>query len=495
MTEPSKDLVVYNSLVRKKEIFTPIDPPFVGIYVCGPTVYGHSHLGHAKTYICFDVIVRYLRHLGYRVRYVQNITDVGHLTEDTEEDKILKQSSLEKIEPMEVVEKYTASYFEDMDELNVRRPDISPRASGHVPEQIELIARLIERQAAYEAKGNVYFAVESFAGYGKLSGRRLEDQKPGARVEVDTDKRHPADFLLWRRAAPEHILKWNSPWGPGYPGWHLECSVMAMRYLGETVDLHGGGLENQFPHHECEIAQSETATQKPFVRYWLHNNMLTVDGQKMGKSLGNFVTLKDAFREHAPSLVRYYMLGSHYRAVLDYSEQALKAASNGLSRLRTAYHLVADRLAKAPAEDSATASVALREAVATAMSQFAEAMNDDFNTPRALASSFDFVSAVNRIVESGSDAECGKEVWAAAKAFFDELLGLEGVLGIDLVGQGGAAASSHEPQLVELLLQIRQEMRTSKNFAMSDKIRDELLEIGIEIKDTKDGTEWKTKAE
>ncbi|HED11348.1 MAG TPA: cysteine--tRNA ligase, partial [Caldithrix abyssi] len=319
------NLTLYNSLSRKKERFEPLHPGFVGIYVCGPTVYGDSHLGHAKSYISFDVIVRYFRYLGYKVRYVQNITDVGHLQSDADEgdDKIQVQARLERLEPMEVVERYTRSYFEDMDALNVLRPDISPRASGHIPEQIEMAETLIKKGFAYEVDGNVYFSVEKYPEYGKLSGRSLDDLKSGTRVNVAGDKKHPADFALWKKADPDHIMKWNSPWGSGYPGWHLECSCMSSKYLGETFDIHGGGMENKFPHHECEIAQSEAANEKPFARYWLHNNMVTVDGVKMGKSLGNFITLKDAFGKNSPMEIRFFILGSHYRSTLDFSEEAL----------------------------------------------------------------------------------------------------------------------------------------------------------------------------
>ncbi|HET6272538.1 MAG TPA: cysteine--tRNA ligase, partial [Bacteroidota bacterium] len=287
-------LRIYNTLTRRKEEFKPLHEGHVNLYVCGPTVYGDSHLGHAKSYISFDVVVRYLRYLGYRVLYVQNITDVGHLLGDANdgEDRLLKQSRLEQKHPMQVAETYTRSFFEDMDALNVLRPDISPRATGHITEQIQIIQQLMQKSLAYEANGSVYFDVQKFPEYGKLSGRRVDEMEAGARVEVKSEKRHPADFALWKKAEPEHIMRWPSPWGDGFPGWHVECSAMSMKYLGESFDIHGGGLENQFPHHECEIAQSEGATGKPFVKYWLHNNMVTVNGQKMGKSLGNFTTLK-----------------------------------------------------------------------------------------------------------------------------------------------------------------------------------------------------------
>ncbi|MHC4592127.1 MAG: cysteine--tRNA ligase, partial [Planctomycetota bacterium] len=295
-------LKVHNSLGRELQEFRPLREGLVTIYVCGPTVYGHSHIGHAKSYVSFDAIVRYLRYLGYRVRYVQNITDVGHLTDDADmgEDKIGVRAREMGVEPMEVAETFTRSYFEDMDALEVLRPDISPRASGHIPEQIEFVQRLLENGHAYEVNGSVYFDVGSFPEYGKLSGRSPDEMIEGERVEASSEKRAPADFALWKRADAGHIMRWNSPWGEGFPGWHIECSIMAMKYLGETVDIHGGGIENMFPHHEDEVAQTEAATGKRFIRYWLHNGMVTVNGQKMGKSLGNFITLKDAFAGRPP---------------------------------------------------------------------------------------------------------------------------------------------------------------------------------------------------
>ena len=308
-------LKVFNTLTRTKEDFVPLRPGRVGMYVCGPTVYGHSHLGHAKSYISFDVILRFLRHSGYTVLYVQNITDVGHLTDDADEgeDKLAKQSRLEFVHPMQVAETYTRSYFEDMDALNIVRADIAPRASGHITEQLSMILRLVESGFAYEVDGSVYFDVTRFRDYGKLSGRRIDEQEAGARVEINPAKKHPGDFALWKKAEKGHIMRWPSPWGEGFPGWHIECSAMSMKYLGESFDIHGGGLENQFPHHECEIAQSEAYSGKPYVKYWLHNNMVTVDGRKMGKSLGNFLTLKDAFKKWQPEVIRFFVQRSRAR--------------------------------------------------------------------------------------------------------------------------------------------------------------------------------------
>ncbi|HED31556.1 MAG TPA: cysteine--tRNA ligase, partial [Prosthecochloris aestuarii] len=330
-------LRIYNSLTRSKEIFEPLNPDMVTMYVCGPTVYGHAHLGHAKSYVSFDVVVRWLRHLGYRVKYIQNITDVGHLTDDADEgeDKIARQARKEQTDPMEIAQFYTRSFYEDMDRLGVERPNIAPTATGHIPDQIQLIATLLEKGHAYEVNGNVYFSVASFPGYGKLSGRTTgEARQPGRRVESRSEKRDPADFALWKKAEPGHLMKWSSPWSEGYPGWHAECSAMAMKYLGQTIDIHGGGMENKFPHHECEIAQSEAATGRPYVRYWMHNNMVTANGTKMGKSLGNFINLKDIFEQFSPSVIRFFILQSHYRSPLDFSEQAIEASKSGLEKLR-----------------------------------------------------------------------------------------------------------------------------------------------------------------
>ena len=349
-------LTVYNTLSRQKEAFVPLAPGRVNMYVCGPTVYDHAHLGHAKTYVNFDMIVRYLRLAGNRVRYVQNITDVGHIL-DSGEDRILKGAARERIEPMEVAERYARSYFEDMAALGVLPPDISPRASGHVPEQIEMIKVLLAKENAYEVNGSVYFDVRSYPEYGKLSGRRVEEQEEGARVVVREEKRSAEDFALWKRAEPEHILRWLSPWGWGYPGWHIECSAMSTKYLGETFDMHGGGIDNIFPHNECEIAQSEAATGKPFARYWLLGGSLTVDGVKMSKSLGNFVTIKDALKRYKPEALRFFILSAHYRNPIDYSAAALESASKGWERLVAPALAARERRRTAPANDSGLAEM------------------------------------------------------------------------------------------------------------------------------------------
>ena len=477
-------LRVYNTLTRTKEEFVPFDPPHVGMYVCGPTVYGHSHLGHAKSYVSFDVIVRHLRHSGYKVLYVQNVTDVGHLSDDADmgEDKVEKQSRLDRVHPMQLAETYTRSYFEDMDALGVLRPDISPRATGHITEQIELIRRLMEAGHAYESNGSVYFDIGSFAAYGRLSGRTVEEMSSGVRIEVRSEKRHPADFALWKRAEAGHIMRWPSPWGEGFPGWHIECSAMSMKYLGESIDIHGGGLENQFPHHESEIAQSEAATRKPFIKYWLHNNMVTVDGKKMGKSLGNFVTLKDAFTMWDPRVVRLFILQSHYRSPLDFSKAAVDGAGKGLEKVDAAIlrlrAMVRDGV---PGNDASTMDL---EAYRSA---FVEAMDDDFNTPRAVAVVFDVLREMNTMLGKCRPSAAALreiDVWISVYA--------GAVLGID-PGADVKAASSEDvvPRLMDLFIGLRQEIRQQKLWPLADRIRDGLAALGITLEDGKDGTTWK----
>jgi cysteinyl-tRNA synthetase len=479
-------LTLYNTLTRRKEEFTPIHEGSVRIYVCGPTVYGHSHLGHAKSYVSFDVIVRYLRYRGYKVLYVQNITDVGHLTDDADEgeDKLEKQSRLDRVHPMELAEKYTRSYYEDMDALDVLRPDIAPRATGHIIEQIEMVKRLLNAGLAYEVKGSVYFDVSRFAGYGKLSGRSVDDLNAGARVEVNADKRHPADFALWKNAEPGHIMHWPSPWGEGFPGWHIECSAMSMKYLGESFDIHGGGLENQFPHHECEIAQSEGATGKPFVKYWLHNNMVTVESRKMGKSLGNFITLKDAFARWRPQVIRFFILQSHYRSTLDISNDAVESAAKGFEKLSNALRNLRET-ARAGSLTGTPIPIDLKNY----RRAFLEAMDDDFNTPQAIAVLFDLVRDVNQDLaqNSGFSGASLQEVIG----FFEELGG--GVLGLSLGEEpvAGATEGKSEEQLMDLIIAVRAEVRLQKLWVLSDKIRDGLAKIGIALEDKKEGTSWR----
>jgi cysteinyl-tRNA synthetase len=476
-------LTVYNSLVRKLEPFQPIAEGRVHMYVCGPTVYASTHIGHAKTYVSFDVIVRYLRYTGYRVRYVQNITDVGHLL-DSGEDRILKGARRERVEPMELVERYAREYFEAMDALGVVRPDISPRASGHIPEQIEWIKRLLENGHAYEVGGSVYFDVRSFPDYGKLSGRRLEEQEEGARVEARQEKRNPEDFALWKKAEPEHILHWPSPWGWGFPGWHIECSVMSTKYLGETFDIHGGGVDNIFPHNECEIAQAEAATGKPFARYWLLTGSLTLDGVKMSKSLNNIVPMKDALAEFHPGAIRFFILSGNYRSTLDYSEEAMKGASRGWERLIGPYRALQQRLAASESKDSPQSSAA-SELVEDVRRRFRQAMDEDFNAPAAVAALFDFTREVNTAL--GSEKGPGRKDLEVFAGLYRELAGdVLGLLPRRESGSGGIESS-----LIRLLVDLRNEARARKDWTFSDSIRDRLDGIGVVLEDGKDGTTWK----
>jgi len=476
-------LEIYNTLSRRKERFTPLHKGLVGIYVCGPTVYDHPHIGHAKSYVSFDVVVRYLRYLGYKVRYVQNITDVGHLL-DTGEDRVLRKARLEKLEPMELVEKYTRSYFEDMDALNLIRPDISPRASGHIPEQIELVKALLEKGYAYEADGSVYFEVARFPEYGKLSGRRIEELLEGVRIEVSPEKKHPADFALWKRAEPEHILRWPSPWGWGYPGWHLECSVMSTKYLGQPFDIHGGGVDNIFPHHECEIAQSEAAHGVQFVRYWMHNNMVTVEGAKMSKSLGNAIYLKDLFKRYNPLVVRFFILGSHYRSPLDFSDKALSAAEKGLERLWNTAREVRERI---PFAESGPIPQEVDETIRARKAEFLEAMNDDFNTAQALGVLFEFSKSVNTWL-AGEEA-LSREALTSVDGFYRELGNT--ILGIIPDEFPQEIRGGLEVPLIQLLVELRQEFRQAREWEKADRIRDRLRELGIILEDTPQGTKWR----
>jgi cysteinyl-tRNA synthetase len=474
-------MLIYNTLTRIKEEFKPITEGRLRIYVCGPTVYDYSHIGHAKTYVAFDTIVRYLRWRGNSVRYVQNITDVGHLL-DSGEDRILKGAARERVEPMEIVEKYTRAYFEDMDALGVQRPDISPRASAHVPEQIEMIQTLIKNECAYESNGSVYFDVTSHKDYGKLSGRRIEELEEGTREDVREEKRHPLDFALWKKAAPEHILRWNSPWGVGFPGWHIECSAMSSKYLGETFDIHGGGIDNIFPHNECEIAQSEAANGKPFANYWLLTGSLTIDGVKMSKSLGNFVTIKDVLQKYRPHAVRFFVLSGHYRSPIDFSDEALEAASKGWERL-TAPALAVKQKLKSPA-NAGEADSGIVKAIGDARTNFISAMDDDFNTPIALASLFDFNKVINTLLNSGETITRG--TLEAIDAYYNETGA--GVLGVIPDQISSAVNAEREAGLIQLLIEQRAAARARKDFAASDSIRNRLAELGITLEDGKDGT-------
>ena len=495
-------LQLYNSLTRRLEEFKPINKDRVGIYVCGPTVYGHAHLGHAKSYVSFDILVRYMRYLGYNVTYVQNITDVGHLTDDADqgEDKIAKAAAKVHKHPMELAELYTRSFFEDMDKLNCVRPDISPRASGHIVEQIELVKTLIAKGYAYEANGSVYFDVSKFAEYGKLSGRNVEDMIAGARVEVSQEKRNPADFALWKKAEANHIMQWPSPWGQGFPGWHLECSVMSTKYLGQPFDIHGGGLENQFPHHECEIAQAEAATGKQFVKYWLHNNMVTVDGQKMGKSLGNFITLKDAFtgnnprltRAYEPLAIRQFILSSHYRSPLDFSDEALHAAQSGYDRITETVKILRKRIDSAPDRmiDTNTPKE-VANYLKTITEDFEKAMNDDLNTSVALSVIFRLVDITRATL---IDPTLDKNTLKAIDEKFSQLGGK--VLGIvkDKYEEQGGGNEVAFDKLVSILIEQRKAAKAKMDFVTGDMIRMKLAEINVVLEDKPGGiTTWRMK--
>ncbi|OGC03292.1 cysteine--tRNA ligase [candidate division KSB1 bacterium RBG_16_48_16] len=475
-------LTIYNSLSRKKEIFKPLNEGRVLMYVCGPTVYDYPHIGHAKSYISFDVIVRYFRYLNYTVRYVQNITDVGHLL-DSGEDRILKGAKREKLEPMELVERYTWAYFDAMDALNVVRPDISPRATGHVPEQVAFVRELIRKGYAYEMNGSVYFDVTRWESYGKLSGRKVEDQQAGARVDVNEEKRNPADFALWKKAEPEHVMQWDSPWGRGYPGWHIECSAMSMKYLGTTFDIHGGGIENQFPHHECEIAQSEALTGKPFANYWMHNNMVLVNGVKMSKSLGNFTTISDALQKYSGEQIRFFILQTHYRSPVDFSDDAMDAASQGLDRLLSNYWNLKSLLQQAPEGE---ANPRTEELTSLFREKFEEQMNDDFNTPAAIAQVFEYFRRVNKFITS-ENAVSRSSIQSLIQPLDDYL---DRVLGI--VPYKKPQDISAGP-FIDLLISVRNELRRKKEWQLSDFIRDKLIEQNIELEDGKEETKWRVR--
>ncbi len=481
---------IFNVLGREKQPFSPIQEGRVGMYVCGPTVYEHSHLGHAKTYVSFDVVARYLRYRGCDLLYVQNITDVGHLRAN-EEDRVLARAAQLNAKPMQVVETYTRSYFEDMDALGVRRPDISPRASGHVPEQIEMIATLIAEGHAYEVDGNVYFDVLSDADYGKLSNRRVEEQQDESRDLVGGDKRHPADFALWKKAEPEHILRWNSPWGVGFPGWHIECSAMAKKYLGANFDIHGGGIDNIYPHNENEIAQSECANHVAFANYWMLTGSLNVldpdEGipVKMSKSLGNYVTIKDALDEYRPQELRYFILTSHYSNPVLYSEDSLASAKSGWERLTNALRLVRQQLNSAPDNDAGNAFLARLD---EAKADFRTVMDDDFNSPRGIAVLQDLTRDVNTLLNS--DSEVGVATLAEINATYVALGG--DVLGLAPTADAAESGDGQrEAALIEMLIDMRAQARASRDYARSDEIRDQLAGLGIVLEDRADGTIWK----
>ena len=487
-----RDLFLTNTLSKKKELFVPINKGRVGMYVCGPTVYGDAHLGHARPGVTYDVLSKLLRHLGYKVRYVRNITDVGHLEHDADEgeDKIAKKAKLEQLEPMEVVQQYTFRYHEAMRMLNVAPPSIEPRASGHIVEQIEAVKKIVDAGYAYESNGSIYFDVRKYNDehhYGVLSGRNLDDTLEGTRsLDGQSDKRAPFDFALWKKAEPEHIMHWPSPWSEGFPGWHLECSTMSEKYLGEEFDIHGGGMDLMFPHHECELAQNVASRGTGGVHYWMHNNMITINGQKMGKSLGNFITLDELFngthrlleQAYSPMTIRFFILQAHYRSTLDFSNEALQAAEKGLKRMLQA--------AKDARKLQPTAGAASVPEVNKLKEQIYDALLDDLNTPNALSYMFEVV----RIVNGAKDKSIvlNEEDCAVVKALFDDIV--FGVLGL-VEEQSDSASTKVISGLMDMVMDIRKTAKAEKNWAVSDKIRDELKAIGIQVKDTKDGGyEW-----
>ena len=482
-------LVIYNTLSRKKEVFEPLHAPFVGMYVCGPTVYGDAHLGHARPAITFDLVFRYLQHLGYKVRYVRNITDVGHLEHDADEgeDKIAKKARLEKLEPMEVAQYYTDRYHVAMDALNVKRPSIEPRASGHIIEQIEVVEKLIEAGYAYVSNGSVYFDVRKYndatGRYGCLSGRVIDELLSTTReLDGQSEKYNTADFALWKNASPEHIMRWNSPWGVGFPGWHTECTAMGTKYLGETFDIHGGGMDLLFPHHESEIAQQTGITGHGPCKYWMHNNMITINGQKMGKSLGNFITLSEFFegshqmleKAYSPMTIRFFILQAHYRSTVDFSNEALQAAEKGFGRLMQAYKTL-QKL-----QPSKASSVNVSEY----KQRCYDAMNDDLNSPILIAHLFDITKVINSVNDK-------KET--LIQADIDELKSIFDTFVFDILGLKDEQSSDNTALLdglISMILDVRQQAKSQKDWTTSDRIRDDLQKLGVSIKDGKDGATW-----
>ncbi len=488
---PTQEIFLYNSLTRKKEKFISLVPGYVGIYQCGPTVYGPPHLGHSRPAIVFDVMFRYFLHIGYRVRYVRNITDVGHLENDADEgeDKIAKKARIEKLEPMEIAQLYTNSYHDAIAKLNTLQPNIEPSATGHIIEQIAMIEKIMKNGFAYVSKGSVYFDVIKYNQshhYGKLSGRILEDLIAGAgnerrELEGQEEKRNAVDFALWKKASPEHIMHWPSPWSEGFPGWHIECSAMSGKYLGETFDIHVGGMDLLFPHHECEIAQSVGATGKEPVRYWVHNNMITINGQKMGKSLGNFINLDELFngthklleQSYSPMTIRFFILQAHYRSTLDFSNEGLKAAEKGFKKMQNAGILL----------EKIKSSAASTSDIQALYNSCYEAMNDDLNTAIVIAHLFEAVRIINS-VNAGTETISEKDLILLKKLFkefTEDILGLKNE-------ESGSGDEVNE--LMNLIITLRNEAKNKKDFATSDKIRDQLSTIGFKIKDEKDGTSW-----
>lgn len=487
----ARDLLLYNTLSRTKELFKPIHEGMVGMYVCGPTVYGDAHLGHARPGITYDILYRLFKHLGYKVRYVRNITDVGHLENDADEgeDKIAKKARLEQLEPMEVVQFYTLRYHDAMRRLGTLPPTIEPRASGHIIEQIALVQKILDAGYAYESNGSIYFDVQKYNkehGYGVLSGRTIEEMYANTReLDGQSDKRASYDFALWKKASPEHIMHWPSPWSEGFPGWHLECSAMSEKYLGREFDIHGGGMDLMFPHHECELAQNTASRGTGGVHYWIHNNMITINGKKMGKSYGNFITLDQLFtgthplleQAYSPMTIRFFILQAHYRSTLDFSNEALKAAEKGLRRMMQA--------AKDVKSLPVTAGAPAVSEIAELKEKIYDALLDDMNTPIALSNLFDAVKVINNVKDKA--VKINAEDKAILEGLFTDIV--TDVLGL-VEEQSDSASTRIIDGLMNMIIDIRANAKANKDWATSDKIRDELKAAGIQLKDTKDGCEW-----
>lgn len=491
-----QNLIIYNTLTRQKELFKPLHAPNVGMYVCGPTVYGDPHLGHARPAITFDILFRYLKHFGYKVRYVRNITDVGHLEHDADEgdDKIEKKARLEQLEPMEIAQYYTNRYHAAMEALNVLPPSIEPHATGHIIEQEELVKEILKNGYAYESNGSIYFDVEKYDKehkYGILSGRNLTDMINNSReLQGVGEKKNQVDFALWKKAQPEHIMRWPSPWSVGFPGWHCECTAMGRKYLGSHFDIHGGGMDLIFPHHECEIAQAVASQGDQMVHYWMHNNMITINGQKMGKSLGNFITLEQFFtgnhasltQAYTPMTIRFFILSAHYRGTVDFSNEALEAAQKGYERLMNAF----DDLDRVPVSSHCDAET--DKFVKTFRQRCYEAMNDDLQTPLVISYLFEACHLINTLLDHKAEicADCLKELGDAMKLFAFDLLGLK-----NEKGDNNVAREEAYGKVVDMVLDLRAKAKADKDWTTSDKIRDALAAAGFEVKDTKDGVTWK----
>ena len=491
-----QNLVIYNTLHRKKELFQPIATPNVGMYVCGPTVYGDPHLGHARPAITFDILFRYLKHIGYKVRYVRNITDVGHLEHDADEgdDKIEKKARLEQLEPMEIAQHYTNRYHDAMRSLNVLPPSIEPHATGHIIEQEEVVKQILANGYAYESNGSIYFDVEKYDKdhhYGTLSGRNITDMINNSRELAGVgEKRNQVDFALWKRAMPEHIMRWPSPWSDGFPGWHCECTAMGRKYLGDHFDIHGGGMDLIFPHHECEIAQAVASQGDEMVKYWMHNNMITINGQKMGKSLGNFITLEQFFtgehdtltQAYSPMTIRFFILSAHYRGTVDFSNEALQAAEKGYERLMNGIEDL-ERIQTATASDENT-----KKFVTGFRQKCYDAMNDDLMTPAVISTLFEACHLVNILIDHKAQisADDLKELSEVMQLFAFDILGLQSERGAN-----NDAREEAYGKVVDMVLDLRSKAKAEKNWTVSDQIRDALAEAGFQVKDTKDGVTWK----